>query len=157
MGLEIERKFKIRELPSDYKKAPSKKIFQGYLAVCENGTEIRVRKYGNKFFETIKSRGTLVREETEIELSKTQFMKLWPLTKGKRIEKQRYEYKLNNKIIYIDVYMGKLKSLAVAEIEFANVASSKNFKRPPWFGGEITKNAKYKNKHLAQLFNLMNF
>lgn len=64
-------------------------ILQGYLMICENGSEIRIRKYGDKYFQTIKSPGNQVREETEIEITKQQFKQRWPLTEGKRIEKTK--------------------------------------------------------------------
>jgi hypothetical protein len=42
-AIEIERKFLVAEPPSDLARWPATKIEQGYLAVADDGTEVRVR------------------------------------------------------------------------------------------------------------------
>jgi hypothetical protein len=52
----------------------------------ESGAEVRLRKVGERYFETFKGSGRLQRRELEIELSPDQFNTLWPGTEGRRIE-----------------------------------------------------------------------
>ena len=74
---------------------------------------------------------------------------LWPLTKGKRIEKTRYEINYMNSIIELDIYIGNLETLITAEVEFTSEEESKKFEPPDWLGEEITLDNRYKNKNLA--------
>jgi len=148
--LEIERKFLIKELPNNIADFPHKEIIQGYLAIVDNGTEVRLRKKGDKCYETVKSGGTKIRTEIEVEITPQQFEKLWPLTEWKRIEKTRYELPLgDNLIIELDVYHGILQNLITAEVEFPTEAASSNFIAPSWFEDDVTNDVRFKNQYLA--------
>src|SRR5439155_12877177 len=43
-----------------------------------------------------------------------------------------------NLMIEIDVYRGKHSGLVVAEVEFPDLATCREFKPPRWFGREVT-------------------
>jgi len=146
---EIERKFLIASLPPDLDKFPKKEISQGYLAITPDGTEVRLREKGNKYYQTIKTAGGKIRGETEIEITKEQFQSLWPMTEGKRVEKTRYEIPYQNSLIELDVYAGSLKGLLTAEVEFKTEKGSNEFTPPDWFGKEVTEDKRYKNQNLA--------
>src|SRR6267142_4216449 len=88
---EIERVFKVRQLPKNLEQYPSENIVQGYLAIDVTGSEVRLRKIGDRYFETYKGAGRLQRRELEIELSPDQFSTLWLGTEDRRIEKVRYQ------------------------------------------------------------------
>ncbi|MGI9553922.1 MAG: CYTH domain-containing protein [Thermodesulfobacteriota bacterium] len=148
MTNEIERKFLIYNPPPDYHKNPFNEIVQGYIAITED-KEIRVRKKGEGFFQTIKTGEGLIRKETEIEITREQFDALWPITEQWRIEKKRYEIKYDNYLIELDFYKGKLADLIVAEVEFKSEEESSSFNPPDWFGREITDDKGFKNKNLA--------
>ena len=145
---EIERKWLLRDLPSlgDLK---GEQIVQGYLVISSDGTEVRIRRKGDTCFETVKSHGELTRDELEVEISRDQFLALWPATEGRRIQKTRYALKENGYQLELDVYQGSLEGLLVAEIEFASVEESKLFSPPVWFGHEVTNDKHYKNSSLA--------
>jgi adenylate cyclase len=145
---EIERKWLVTDLPN-LTGLEGKEVIQGYIAVTADGTEVRVRQKGDKYFQTIKSDGSLVRGEIEIELRKAQYDELWQATAGRRLEKTRYEIKLGEAKIELDVYKGALAGLIVAEVEFPSVRDSENFSQPEWFGQEVTEDRRYKNKNLA--------
>lgn len=146
---EIERKFLVKELPADLNKYSNEDIIQGYLIINENKTENRIRQKGNKYFQTIKIGSGKIRTESETEITKEQFDSLWKLTKGKRIEKTRYNIPYKNTIIELDIYHGDLNGLLTAEIEFSNEDNSNNFTPPEWLSEEITTDEKYKNSNLA--------
>src|SRR3954447_6775380 len=120
---EIERKFLVDEPPEELDSSPRTKIRQGYVAVTEGGTEVRVRKEGKRHFLTIKEGHGENRGEEEIEISPAQFAALWPLTLGKRLKKVRYEIPQGDLTIEVDVYRGKFKGLTIAEVEFPDEAA----------------------------------
>lgn len=151
MTQEIERKFLVdpSDLPEDLREADAKRIVQGYVALEEAGTEVRLRHKGARYFLTVKSGGGLTREEGEIEIDREQFDTLWPFTLRRRVEKIRHALPWGDELIELDVYEGALEGLATAEIEFPSEEASRRFEPPSWFGEEQTTNPRFKNKHLA--------
>jgi len=149
MPKEIERKFLVKSLPENLDQYPHEKITQGYLAITEDGTEVRLRQKKDKYYQTVKVGTGKIRSEVEVEISEEQFNTLWKATEGKRIEKTRYEIPLGNKKIELDVYHDNLEGLATAEIEFSSEEESSNFIAPDWLGEEVTDNKRYKNQNLA--------
>lgn len=107
--------------------------------------EIRLRNIdNNKFLLTLKSKGSLVRDEFEIEIKKEFFDKYWSYTKSKRLEKFRLKTDYDNYIVEFDMY--SRKNLIIAEIEFN---STKDIKEITPLGIDITGNSFYKNRNLA--------
>ena len=149
MSLEIERKFLVTSLPRAMDRDPHEHIIQGYVVVGADGSEVRLRRKGQKYFETVKLGRGEVRSELEIELTATQFDTLWEATSGRRIEKTRYEVPHAGRIVEVDVYHGELAGLVIAECEFASAEESRRFVPPEWFGGEVTDDPEYKNQNLA--------
>lgn len=150
MAREIERKFLVKRLPFDSETSPFVPIEQGYLALEPEGQEVRLRRKGELYYLTVKSQGTLVREEYEVELSKEQFEVLWPGTAGRRLQKDRYFFET----FEVDIYKGNLQGLVVAEIEFGEAEKAKSFQLPDWLGKEITHINFLKNRNLLQFENL---
>lgn len=152
--MEIERKFLISSLPDGLSNYPFSLITQGYLAVEPKGNEVRVRKENSNFFMTVKSNGTIKRNEYEINLSEAQFNAFWPIASKRQVVKKRYYIPIQRWVIELDVFSGKLKGLIIAEVEFKNTVEAKLFNTPAWFGEEITYNPKFKNKRLQSLSRL---
>jgi len=94
-----------------------KEVIQGYIALAEDGTEVRLRQIGEQCFQTVKSAGGLIRGEIEVELTQPQFEALWPATAGRRLAKTRYRVPWAGTHVEIDVYSGSLAGLVVAEVE----------------------------------------
>jgi adenylate cyclase len=149
-GEEIERVFKVAQLPKNLEQYPSEKIVQGYLSIDANGAEVRLRKVGERYFETYKGSGRLQRTELEIELSYDQFSTLWPGTENRRLEKTRYQIREAGQKIELNVFRGNLEGLVLAEIEFPSREKSREFEPPNWLGEEVTEDSRYKNQNLAQ-------
>ena len=147
---EIERVFKVRQLPKNLEQYPSENIVQGYLAIDVTGSEVRLRKIGDRYFETYKGAGRLQRRELEIELSPDQFNTLWLGTEGRRIEKIRYQINEGGQKIELNVFQGNLEGLVLAEVEFPSREKSEEFEPPDWFGDEVTEDIRFKNQNLAQ-------
>ena len=148
---EIERKFLIdlANLPKNLEKFTSNLILQGYIEI-NNDFEDRLRQKGNKFYRTTKGKGDTERPEEEKEITETEFKTLWQKTEGKRVEKTRYEIPYGEYVIELDVYRGNLVGLITAEVEFISREQELKFVPPSWFGEDVTKNPKYKNKNLAK-------
>jgi adenylate cyclase len=149
-GIEIERKFLVAEPPGDLDRHPSTAIEQGYLAIADDGTEVRIRRRDASATLTVKSGGGRSRVEEELEIDTQRFERLWPLTEGRRIEKRRYEISAADGLtIELDVYAGALTGLVVAEVEFDSEDAAEGFSGPGWLGREVTDDARYKNQRLA--------
>jgi len=146
---EIERKFLVNWLPDDLKRSRSFVIEQGYLATESAGRQVRLRKRGHTMSLTFKVGRGSHREEREIKLTPKQFAALWPGTAGRRLRKVRYEIPWENLLIELDIYRGRHAGLVVAEVEFPDRASCRRFRRPWWFGCEVTGEKRYSNVRLA--------
>src|SRR5262249_8520940 len=109
----------------------------------------RLRRKDGKFFQTIKAGKGLQRDEIQVELSGKPFRKLWPATRGRRLEKTRHILKRQGRTIEIDIYRKKLSGLKVAEGEFKTSKQAERFSPPEWFGKEVTGDKAYKNANLA--------
>lgn len=167
--MEIERKFLIKERNKEYpsefniKKLKQeiiksgKKITQSYLSkklipnvlkklkneINFKPSQLRIRKYNNKYFLTIKSSGGLSREEFEIKISKDYYNELLPLRK-KYIKKIRLRKKFKGHMLDIDYY--PKYDLLIIEIEFKTVKLANNFET---IMKDITLKKKYGNENLA--------
>ena len=146
--IEIERKFLLKKLPPTVRSIPGEQILQGYLAYDEY-TEVRLRQHGVKHFITIKQGSGLKRTEIEESISAAQFKALWPATEGRRVEKIRSVVQHGIHCLEIDRYQGDLKPLLVAEVEFPSIEASELFKKPGYFGQEVTGEEGYRNATLA--------
>jgi len=148
---EIERKFLIKKLPEGINPESAEAIVQGYLAIDVNGTEVRLRQKGNKYFQTVKTAGQAIRNEWETEITKEQFEVFWPATIDRRLEKTRYEISYEGIIVELDIYGGNLKGLITAEIEFDSEGAAKEFIAPDWLKEEVTEDDRFRNKNLINL------
>ncbi|MDZ4179860.1 MAG: CYTH domain-containing protein [Coriobacteriia bacterium] len=146
--MEIERKFLVSEVPGAARAATVAVLRQGYLAIGSD-SEARVREASGEYTLTVKSVGTLSRDEYEIALTGGQFEALWPATVGRRVEKRRYRLDASGATVELDVYEGDLAGLIVAEVEFASESAAAGFEPPEWFGDEVTADPRYKNASLA--------
>ena len=84
---EIERKFLVDEVPEDLDIDSREEIAQGYLATGDH--QVRLRRQGDRPLLTAKRGHGLVRDEVEVPLEEESFERLWPLTEGRRLKKER--------------------------------------------------------------------
>lgn len=147
--VEVERKWLVDEAP-DLADAPAWTIHQGYVAVAEDGAELRVRRRDATCLLTVKHGRGLVREETECEIGAALFDALWAQTSGRRVEKVRSRLDLADGLVAeVDVFGGALAGLVLVEVEFPSEADAARFVTPAWFGREVTDDPAYKNQALA--------
>jgi CYTH domain-containing protein len=146
---EIERKFLLKRLPDGLTSYPHEEIAQGYLAVERGGVQVRLRKKGNVRSLTYKRGNKSSREEREVRLSAEQFDALWPATAGRRLTKIRYDVPWESHTIEVDVYTGRHDGVVVAEVEFDDLKTCREFVPPPWFGEDVTGKSRYSNVMMA--------
>jgi len=151
-GIEIERKWLVKEIPIDLERYQSDPIRQGYILSTDDYS-VRVRSKGNNLFLTIKSGSGLSRREIEEGIDVDLFDRLWPSTQGQRIVKTRYliPYSEASKTytIELDIFKQALKGMVLAEVEFKDEQSAKSFVPPEWLGQEVTDLPGFTNAQLA--------
>jgi adenylate cyclase len=148
--MEIERKWRLSEIPSDVIFEKTSTIQQGYI-VTKNG-ELRIRKVDKAAVITIKGEGALVRNEWEQPLPDWAFDILKNQTIGRVIDKQRHTLVLNNRVCELDEYQGDFAGLVILECEFPNMSDAKRYELPKdWMtvSREVTHDKRYKNKSIA--------
>jgi CYTH domain-containing protein/CHAD domain-containing protein len=146
---EIERKFLVSSPPARLAARPGTALEQGYLAISERA-EVRLRRAGERLTLTVKVGHGESREEVEVAIDPGQFERLWPLTEGARVAKTRRLVSLPDGLsAEVDTYNGRLQGLQVVEVEFRSTEQSRRFDPPPWFGEELTEDARYSNQSLA--------
>lgn len=151
MSDEIERKFLVADPDAGIASAArSERIRQGYVAVDPAGSEVRVREIGDRRVLTVKRGSGEVRAEVEFAIGAETFEELWELTRGRRVDKRRHFVDGDQGLVYeLDVYEGGLAGLATVEVEFTDRDRSAAFVPPPWFGQDVTGDARYSNARLA--------
>jgi len=162
LDMEIEHKYLIKELPADLDKYKKKEIEQGYL---NRSPVLRIRKSNDKYIFTYKMKKELkedgapiCNEEIEAPLTQEGYEHLKTKVDGNIIVKTRYiiPYAYGNKTykIELDVFHGKLEGLVFAEVEFESVGEAMQFKKPDWFGNEVSSDRRYRNGFLTEQENL---
>lgn len=145
--MEIERKFVLRGIPEGVHLG--REIIQGYLRF---DPEVRLRRIKGGHKLTIKSHGTLTRDETELSIPGVLFDLLWPLTGSNVVRKTRYLLDYNDLVLEVDVYSGKHEGLITLECEFRSTEQAELFELPEWIGPaiDVTDDPRFKNKELSR-------
>ena len=149
MGIEIERKFLVRDV-TVLLGAAGTTMRQGYLSTDPDRT-VRVRLAGTRGFITIKGAASAdgkSRAEYEFEIPAADAGELLDrLALRPLIEKTRYRISHDGATWEVDVFSGANEGLVVAEIEVPSAATPVAL--PPWVGGEVTGDARYYNASLV--------
>lgn len=149
-GLEIERKFLVRD--SSYKQlaTSSSHIKQGYIC-SGHGRTVRVRTRGEQAFLTIKGPsvdGGLTRYEFEKEITLDEAEHLFRLCEPGIIDKTRYLVPSGPHTFEVDEFYGDNEGLVMAEVELSR--PNQPYEAPPFIGREVTGDRRYYNSHLRQ-------
>lgn len=151
MGLEIERKYLIKNLPDNLSDYECHTLIQGYL---NTSPVVRVRKEDDSYYLTYKGSGLLAREEYNLPLDEHSFLHLIGKADGNVISKQRYKipYAVSEKMftIELDVFDAPFAPLVIAEVEFTDENEANAFIAPDWFDKEVTYDPEYHNSNLSK-------
>lgn len=149
MGIEIERKFLVRDL-SAVSGLTGIRMRQGYLSVDPERT-VRVRLAGPRAYLTIKgapSESGASRAEYEYEVPSGDAEELLDrLALRPLIEKTRYRVSVGRLVWEIDVFSGENEGLVVAEVELPSEVTAVVL--PDWVGEEVTGDDRYYNASLV--------
>ena len=176
MGLEIERKFTVKELPQDLDKYPFHIIEQGYLNVRP---AIRVRREDDIYYMTYKGDNTLAKTgeigkiEYNMPLDKNSYEHMVEKADGNMIRKRRYLIPLNddafsteylsshpdihkeiqekNIKIELDVFEAPFDGTIIAEVEVPGEESAAAYKPASWFAEDVTGQKEYSNAYMSAM------
>ncbi len=160
--MEIERKFLIKELPSNLESFQCLLIEQAYL---NTDPVIRIRRQDEDYYLTYKGKGLMAREEYNLPLNKEAYLHLLPKADGNVITKKRYlipidhpsfaaDYTLPKSPVHLtvelDIFEKPFAPLIIAEVEFPDAEMADAFLPPSWLGQDVTNDTAYHNSTLSQ-------
>ncbi|HIT65282.1 MAG TPA: CYTH domain-containing protein [Candidatus Ventrimonas merdavium] len=147
--MEIERKYLVEVPPADHETWPSQPIQQAYL--CTEPV-VRIRREGDAFYLTYKSKGLLSREEYNLPLTAEAYAHLLAKADGIVLTKRRYRAPLGDTglTVELDVFSGVYQGLILAEVEFPDEETALAFTPPEWFGRDVTFSGEYQNSRLSK-------
>lgn len=141
MMIELERTFLLKKIPEGLKNCKFKEIIDIYIPQSEIHPKLRIRKNGEKYEITKKepaSEGDFSKFiEQTILLKEKEFLALSHIN-GEKVHKIRYFYNYKNYIAEIDVFLGDLNGLIIADFEFKNEKDKDSFVMPDFCLADIT-------------------
>ncbi len=145
---EIERKWRVKELPENLEGYESIKMEQAYLNVSPT---VRIRKENSEFFLTYKGKGEgISHTEYNLPIDEKAFYHMLPKCDGRVIKKTRYVIPLDGGLkAELDIFDEPFKPLIIVEVEFPSVEAADAFKAPEWFGEDVSMDFRFKNAALA--------
>ena len=149
-GLEIERKFLVKD--DSYKDQAVRKesLRQGFLSSVPERT-VRIRLLDDKGYLTVKGLGNesgTTRFEWETTLTAEEAESLLDLCEPGIIEKTRYYVPSGGHVVEVDEFHGDNLGLTLAEIELSH--EEEDFLKPEWLGRDVTGQTKYYNASLSK-------
>lgn len=147
MGIEIERKFLVKNEGFKAEATAKYRYQQGYIEGPLTAT-VRVRVIEEKGFITVKSKSVhFTRSEYEYEIPLADAKEMLESLCGNKVEKYRYIVWHEGKRWEIDEMLAANKGLLLAELELQS--EQETFALPDWLGEEVTHDFRYRNSYLA--------
>lgn len=148
--MEIERKYLISKTPMELSSYSFHRIEQAYL--CTHPV-VRIRREDETCYLTYKGGGMMIREEYNLPLTSEAYEHLLPKADGNVITKTRYLIPLEDSGLTceLDVFEGAFAGLILAEVEFPDEETARNFTPPDWFVKEVTTDPRYHNSYMSSL------
>jgi len=149
-GMEIERKFLVRDASFKQRAHKSYRIKQGYIC-SSGGRTVRVRQRDEQGFLTIKGPsldGGLSRYEFEKEITLEEATQLFLLCEPGIIDKTRYLVDYEGHTFEIDEFYGDNEGLVMAEVELSS--PNEAYMKPDFLGREVTGDRRFYNSHLRK-------
>ena len=150
-GLEIERKFLVKDEGYKQQAYSHSHIQQGYIC-SSHGRTVRVRIRDERGYLTIKGpseNGGLSRYEFEKEITLDEAEHLMQLCEPGIIDKTRWLVKSGSHTFEVDEFFGENEGLVMAEVELG--AEDEAYEKPDFIGQEVTGDRRYYNSHLRKL------
>ena len=153
-NMEIERKWRISELPADLGSYECIDMEQAYLN--EHPT-VRIRRENDSYILTYKGISTddISHAEYNLPLTKEAFLHMLPKHDGRVIKKKRYIIPLQAEAegtpltAELDIFDEPFAPLMIVEVEFPSLAAAQSFTAPSWFGEDVTHDRRFRNAVMA--------
>jgi len=151
MGVEIERKFLVKNDSWRDDVESETHLVQGYLADGAGArATVRDRVAVDAAFLTIKGTTPGIRRseyEYPIPLADAQAM-LRELVMHSVIDKTRYRVRSGGRLWELDLFAGENAGLVMAELELGS--EHEIFELPPWVGKDVSEDSRYYNANLVR-------
>ena len=151
MGMEIEKKYLVKNMPENLEQYDFHIIEQAYLTT--NPT-IRVRREDDDYYMTYKGHGKedtpLAHTEYNLPLTNESYNILKNKADGNVITKKRILIPYGNYTVELDIFDKPFAPLIIAEVEFPTIDEANDFIPPEWFGDEVTGQREYTNSFLSR-------
>jgi len=153
MGIEIERKFLLKNDEWKMQVTETHVIKQGYLQSGLDKSQkssVRIRISDDRANINIKSVDlTMVRQEFEYEIPLQDAEQMIRTLCGDVVvEKTRYHVPYASHLWEVDVFEGENSGLRMAEVELGSI--DEKFEIPDWIGEEVTDDERYYNIYLLK-------
>jgi CHAD domain-containing protein/CYTH domain-containing protein len=136
---EIERKYLLKRMPAirALEGVELLEIDQGYIPGERLAERVRRTRRGGdvKYYRTVKLGKGISRMELEEETTERIFRRLWPLTRGRRVRKQRYKVKDGGFTWEVDRFRDR--RLVLCEVELPT--EDTHAEPPKWLRREIVR------------------
>lgn len=173
MGIEIEKKFTVSELPANPDQYPYHIIEQGYL---NTSPAVRVRREDDHYYMTYKGsapteEGGIGKVEYNMPLDEESYAHLVKKCDGNIIKKTRYLLPLNEDAfdseylsansqiksaiengdikIELDIFKAPFDGRYLAEVEFPNEDAARAYHAASWFHEDVTGDHHYSNSYMS--------
>jgi CYTH domain-containing protein len=155
--VERERRFLLRGYPPELEpKHYHTQIFDNYIT----NTRLRLRKirepYKREWTWKLTQKFAPDREDfsrtliTNIYLTQAEY-EMFQIFEGNEIRKNRYPYEHEGRKFSVDVFLGQLHGLILAEIEFDSDAELDNFQLPSFAHMDVTNDPMFTGGRLVEL------
>jgi CYTH domain-containing protein len=155
--IERERRYLLQDLPEGLTRAdPHVQITDNYIT----GTRLRLRKvreprtnkwtvkFTQKFAPNPADLSRTVITNTYLNAAEYQMLSVF---EANEIRKNRYPFEWEGRKFSIDMFLGDLFGLVLAEISFENDAELSSFPKPPFALAEVTNNELFTGGKLCDL------
>ena len=155
--LERERRYLLQDLPEGLTRAsPHVQITDNYIT----GTRLRVRKVRDPLQNKWTVKFTQKRVVNSSDLSRTlitntylnaQEAEILSVFEANEIRKNRYRFEFESRKFGIDMFLGDLFGLVLAEVSFDDDEELESFPKPPFALVEVTNNELFTGGKLCEL------
>ena len=156
--VERERRYLLRDLPEGLTRAdPHLQITDNYIT----GTRLRLRKvreprtnkwtvkFTQKFAPNPEDLSRTIITNTYLNAYEAEMLSV--VANSNEIRKNRYHFDFEGRKFAIDMFLGDLFGLVLAEVGFETDEELDNFPTPPFALAEVTNNALFSGGKLSQL------
>jgi len=155
--IERERRYLLQDLPEGLTRADH------HLQITDNyitGTRLRIRKvrdpktnkwivkFTQKFAPNPDDLSRTVITNTYLNAIEAETLAIFA---ANEIRKNRYSFEFENRKFSIDMFLGDLFGLVLAEVSFESDEDMANFKTPPFALAEVTNNEIFSGGRLSEL------